>query len=178
VTEETRCRVPLVDTPEPPADQLFDRFRNEGNAVPNLYRALANSPEVCKAWTDLAWPLRRAATTRALRELAISYQGMRRHSRYVETHHLRFARDRGVTAEQIAALGPDRWDPAGPFSEVERLALTLVDEVVEDGTASTGTVARLIQVVGDRQAVVLIATVAFYETVCVINRSLQVPLEH
>jgi alkylhydroperoxidase family enzyme len=171
------ARVPFVDDPGPPAREVFDGLRQAGRPVPNLYRVLANSPTILKAWVDFAWPLRAASAPRGLRELAVAYLATRRGSEYVRTHHSRYARRHGTSDTQLASLRTDGWDPEGPWSDVERLALTLVDEIVAEGSASEATVDEMRKSMGDQHTVELVVTVAFYEAVCAVNRSFAIPIE-
>jgi alkylhydroperoxidase family enzyme len=171
------ARLPLVEDPAPPASRIFADLSQSGQPVPNLYKVLANAPRLLEAWVALAWPLRDAHAPRGLRELGITYLATRRGSEYVRVHHTRFARQNGASPEAIASLSPDGWDRDAPLDEVERLTLTLVDEVVEGGSASEPTVASLRRLLGDEQTVEMVLTTAFYEAVCVVNRSFDIPVE-
>jgi 4-carboxymuconolactone decarboxylase len=170
-------RIGMVEAPGAPGDEVFSGLRASGRPIPNLYKVLANAPVVLKSWVDFAWPLRDASAPRGLRELAIAYLAIRRDSQYVRTHHSRYARRHGVSSEQIEALTPSGWDSAADFNDHQRLVLTLVDEVVRDGTATAATVASLDEQLGRQQTVELVVTVAFYEAVCVVNRSFDIPVE-
>jgi alkylhydroperoxidase family enzyme len=177
VNQTATCRVPLVDEPSTPADAVFAQLRRDGQPVPNLYRALANAPAVLKGWVDFAWPLREGASPRGLRELAITYLAIRRGSEYVRKHHKRFALQHGVEAAVLDAFSPSGWDRWAPLTDDQRNVLRLVDEVVADGAASEDTIHEMERRFGTEQAVELVVTVAFYEAVCVVNRSLDVPVE-
>jgi 4-carboxymuconolactone decarboxylase len=173
----TSPRIGFVEEAAPPASEIFELFRRDGRPVPNLYKVLANAPRLLKAWVDLAWPLRTATAPRGLRELAVAYLATRRGSEYVRVHHSRFARRNGVSPEAIAALSPEGWDRSAPLEENERTMLDLVDEVIEHGAASEQTIGVLRKRFGDEQTVEMVVTVGFYEAVCVVNRSFDIPLE-
>jgi AhpD family alkylhydroperoxidase len=173
---EGEARILLVDTPSERDQAVFDLLRKDGGAMPNLYRALANVPGLLTAWVAFAWPLRKSSVTpRALRELAITYLAMRRSCEYALVQHRRFARKAGVSEEKLAAL--DGWVESNQFDEIERTVLRLVDDVVASGTASAESISECRRLFGDDGTVELVVTVGFYEAVCVINRSLGVPLE-
>jgi AhpD family alkylhydroperoxidase len=174
---ESRVRIALVEEPQPPGSEVFAVFRDAGRPVSNLYKVLAHAPRLLKAWVDFAWPLRDASAPRGLRELSIVYLAVRRRCEYVAVHHRRFASRHGVADEQLEALTAAGWDREAPWTDTERTMLTLVDEVVDTGAASAETVARLQAARGAEQAVELVVTVAFYEAVCVVNRSFATPLE-
>jgi 4-carboxymuconolactone decarboxylase len=170
-------RIAMVEDPGAPGDEVFSRLLASGRPIPNLYKVLANAPVILKSWVDFAWPLRNASAQRGLRELAVAYLAIRRDSQYVRTHHSRYARRHGVSSEQIEALTPGGWDSAADFSDHQRLVLSLVDDVVRDGAATAVTVASLQEQLGRQQTVELVVTVAFYEAVCVVNRSFDIPVE-
>ena len=173
-----QARLPFVDDPAEPAATIFAGLRERGGSAPNLYRILAHSPSLLKAWVDLAWPLRRSKDTpRGLRELAITYLAVRRRTDYVATHHRHFASRHGVSDSQLDGLEPDGWKRDAGFDDGQRLVLTLVDEVFNGGSASEATIASLDSRFGSAGAVELVVTIAFYEAVCVVNRSFAIPVE-
>jgi 4-carboxymuconolactone decarboxylase len=169
--------VPFIDNPDPPADGVFEVARRSHWGIPNLYRVLAHAPELLKAWTDFAWPLRSSTGCPALRELGIVYLSKRRSSPYVIGHHVDLARRHGVTGRQLAGLSRFGWDRAGPYDETQRCVLEIVDQVVGAGAASEAAVRQLEALTGTRRTVEIVVVLAFYDAVCVVTRSLRVPLE-
>jgi AhpD family alkylhydroperoxidase len=166
----------LVNDPNLPDRLIFEQFRERAQVMPNLYRVLANTPALLTAWVAFAWPLRESsASPRAIRELAIVYLAIRRSCNYVQVHHGRYAHEFGVTPEQIQGL--EHWQNDGTYSEEQRIALQLVDDIVDHGAASAATVAECRRLFRDDGSVELLVTVGFYEAVCVINSSLGVPIE-
>jgi alkylhydroperoxidase family enzyme len=175
--ESTACAVPLLDDPDEPAASILRQVTRPGDTAPNLYRALANSPASLNAWVGIAWPLREpASVSKADRELAISYLATRRRCRYVEAHHRRFALRRGISEDQLKALGPRSFD-SEMFAPAQVALLTMVDEIISEGAASPATVQSASEHFGVAGVVELLVTVGFYEAVCVVNKSLRVPLE-
>lgn len=175
---EDACRLPLVDQPTGPAVAVFDELLDMGLPISNLYRVLANAPAILRAWTDLTWPLREAGAPRSLRELAITYLGIRRESEYVRVHHRRYALDQGIPSHKLDLLeGLALGGPSEEFSEVERVVLGLVDDLVEGNAATAERVRRLRELFSDEEVVEIVVTVSIYEAVCAVNRSLAVPLE-
>ena len=169
-------RVPLVMNPSSQDGSVYDGYIESGNVMPNLYRVLANTPGLLNAWVAFAWPLREIdSSPRAVRELAITYLAVRRSSEYVRVHHRRFARQYGVASELFLEL--DQWRQTDAFNEQQRAALQLVDDIVDEGAASAETMAECVRIFREDGAVQLVVTVGFYEAVCVINRSVAIPLE-
>jgi alkylhydroperoxidase family enzyme len=119
-------RVPLADF-EP---ALKKRLEELWGTPPNLYRALANHPDIIAAWTEFANALRNnTRTPRALRELVILRGAQLSGSQYEWAHHLRMARKAGVREAQIAAL--DAWRTSADFDSREKAALALAEAVTE-----------------------------------------------
>jgi alkylhydroperoxidase family enzyme len=117
-------RVPLADF-EP---ALKKRLEELWGTAPNLYRALANHPNLVAAWTEFANTLRSGTRTpRALRELVILRGAQLSGSQYEWAHHLRMARKAGVREAQIAAL--DAWATSPDFDPREKAALALAEAV-------------------------------------------------
>lgn len=174
--DELPCLVPLLDDAPEAAGAILASVSGPGRPAPSLYRALAHSPELLRAWVDFAWPLRALPTVpRGDRELAITYLGHRRNCRYVVVHHAKFAGRHGVDEQRLAALATDRPHDAAA-TPAQAAALRLVDSVVRAGAASADDIASLVRYYDRKGMVELLTTVAFYEMVCVVNRSLRIPV--
>lgn len=166
------ARVPLVDEiPEPAASAL----REVGGRPINLYRALANQPEVLRAWIDLAWTLRsRARTPRDLRELVILRGAQCFGSEYEWTHHVEMARAAGVGEAKIEALGD--WRHSELFDERERAALAY-GEAVLDGDVPAAVAGELARHFEPGEVIELTVLAGFYAMVPRVLEALEVPLE-
>ncbi|HVL36567.1 MAG TPA: carboxymuconolactone decarboxylase family protein, partial [Burkholderiales bacterium] len=113
-------RIPLAEF-EP---ALKKRLEELWGTPPNLYRALANHPNIIAAWTEFANTLRNGTRTpRALRELLILRGAQLCKSEYEWAQHLRMARKAGVREAQIAALA--NWRNSPEFDAREKAALAL-----------------------------------------------------
>jgi AhpD family alkylhydroperoxidase len=109
---------------------LKKRLEELWGTPPNLYRALANHPNIIAAWTEFANTLRNGTRTpRALRELVILRGSQVAGSEYEWAHHLRMARKAGVREAQIAALAS--WRASPEFDAKEKAALALAEAVTE-----------------------------------------------
>jgi len=171
-------KVPLIpeqpDNPEVRA--LFDEVLSNWPAVPNLYRALGNSPDMLRTWLDFAWPLRTKATTsRRLRELMILRGARVSRTGYEWAHHVPMALAAGVTRDEVDALLQDRM--ADSFSPAENAALRLAEEVTTGPAASDACMEALKLHYSDAEIVELVLTAGFYVCVGRVLTSLQVPLE-
>jgi AhpD family alkylhydroperoxidase len=141
----------------------------------NLYRALGNQPALTAAWTEFANAIRHESRTpRALRELMILRTAQLARSEYEWAHHLRMARNAGVSEEKIAALAG--WRAAKAFDAKERAALALTEAVMacDVGDAVHAEVKRHFS---DAEFVELSLTVGFYAMVSRMLDALRVELD-
>src|SRR6202022_2168855 len=117
--------VPLVEVPAAIASRLAEL----GGKPVNLYRALANSPDMLAAWIEFAWSVRqKPATARRLRELMIVRGAALMDCGYELAHHRLMARRSGVGEEELDAL--DGWRESPYFTPAERAALAFMEAMV------------------------------------------------
>ena len=163
--------VPLVAIPAPIAARLLEL----GGRPVNLYRALANQPEMLAAWIEVAWAVRqRPGTPRRLRELMIVRGAMLAGCEYELVHHRAMARRHGVSAEELAELGS--WRDAAAFSAPERAALAFMEAMVE-GRVPDPVVAEMARHFDAAERVELAMTAGLYCMVPRLVEALRVPLE-
>jgi 4-carboxymuconolactone decarboxylase len=158
-------RLPLTG-PEPDDEivaQVFEAFAREGREPIALYRVLAHSPALLRAYAGLARGLRyEAALPRALRELVILRTAQLTGSDYEWSHHVGMARHAGVRDEQIRALA--RWRDDDAFDARERAALRCAEEM--DALAlGEEAFAELRAAFAPGEVVELILLTAFYQAV-------------
>jgi alkylhydroperoxidase family enzyme len=168
---------PRPDNPElkPVIDKLI-ALRGPDFELPNLYRILGISPPMFRAWIDFAWPLRLNATTsRTLRELMILRGAQVSGTDYEWAHHVSLAQEIGVTSEQIEALS--RWQNSPVFTEQEKLALRLAEEVTNGPGASAECMEALKGKFSEAEIVELVLTACFYVCVGRFLKSMDVDLE-
>lgn len=166
-------RLPPVpdDSDDPVLAQVFDHFRDDGRPVPELYRTLGNAPEMLKAWTRFAWPLRgKARSSRGLRELIIMRVAQLTDAEVEWQAHWDMAVEHGVTSEQLAQLAD--WEDSDAFSDDERLVLRFTDEVTRDVGASAATFDAMRRRFDSDEIVELTLTAAFYSCVSRVLRTL------
>ena len=117
----------------PPADfepRLKKRLEELWGTPPNLYKALANHPQLVAAWSEFSRTLRHdTRTPRALRELVILRGAQLMRSEYEWAQHLPMARKAGVSEAQIKELSS--WKTSSRFDEREKAALALGEAVTQ-----------------------------------------------
>jgi 4-carboxymuconolactone decarboxylase len=144
--------------------------------VPNLYRALANAPEMLEGWLSFAWRLRAdAKSDRRIRELMILRVAQLLDSPYEWHHHVTMALHAGVSQQQIDALA--HWPTSALFDDADREALRMCEEQTLQGAASADIIAAIRARHGDEITVELVLTASFYNCVARLLNSLAVPLE-
>jgi len=153
-------RVPLAEF-EPEFRKRLEELW--GGTPPNLYKALANHPDVVGAWNVFASTLRhKSRTPRALRELVILRGGQLMKSEYEWAQHLKMARQAGVSDAQIRELSS--WEKSSLFDAREKAALGLA-EAVTNGRVSDEVYAEAMRHFDHRDYVELSVTAAFYAMV-------------
>ena len=167
----------LPETPDnPEVKELFDEVLTRWPHVPNLYRTLGHSPEMFKAWLNVAWPLRMdAKTPRRTRELMILHGARISETAYEWAHHVPLALQAGVTQAEVDALFNGEF--ADSLSEAEKVALQLAEEITRGPAASEACIAALRAHYSEAETIELTLTSSFYVCVGRMLKSLAVPLE-
>jgi AhpD family alkylhydroperoxidase len=171
------ARFPLVagDPEDPITAEVFEVFEREGRRPIDLYRALANAPEMLRAYARLAQGLRyEARSARSLRELVILRTAQLTGSAYEWAHHRQMALAAGVTERQLEELA--HWETSDAFDERERAALRLAQEshalaVTDETFAELGRQLSLPEVLE------LVLTAAFYQLVARLIQSFGLEIE-
>ena len=164
-------RIPLADF-EP---SLKKRVEELWGTPPNLYKALANHPQLVAAWTEFSKTLRHdTRTPRALRELVILRGAQLMRSEYEWAQHLAMARKAGVSEAQIQDLSS--WKTSARFDEREKAALAL-GEAVTQGQVSDAVFKEAKKHFDDHDYVEIALVAAFYAMVGRMLDALGVALE-
>ena len=162
----------------PPAEfgpALKERLEELWGKPPNLYRALANHPEVLAAWAEFSKVLRHdTRTPRALRELVILRGAQAARSEYEWASHLPMARTAGVREAQIQALA--RWRDSAEFDAREKAALELC-EAVTAGSVGDEVYARVSKHFDHAEYVEIALVAAFYAMVARMLDAMRVEIE-
>jgi len=122
-------RIPLVDAEQQP-EPIREFIARRGNL--NVFRLLANAPNVFAGWTQMVDELFDSPTFNLrTREVAILRVAHLQGARYELSQHTEIAHGAGLSEQQInAILDTDDIDAAG-FSHTERVVLDLVTELCD-----------------------------------------------
>lgn len=157
------ARIPLKDIPA----EIAQHIHTLGGKPLNIYKALANNPQLLKAWLDFAYTLRNGQTSRALREIMILRTAQLADSAYEMAQHLKMAQKAGVPHAQIEQLS--RWQHSNAFNQIEKAALALT-EAVYHNQVTDHLYRNLAKHFDDACMIELILTASFY---CMVPRFLQ-----
>lgn len=160
----TRIQLLADEEMTPIASAVVTDMNARGAKIPDLYRMLANAPNLLKAWTEIAWPLREENLTgRDLRELLIMRTALLTQAKYEWTHHWGLAVAAGVSDTKLHALAD--WTASDCFTGEERSALAFTDALVEGGKVPDEEYRDLASRFEPAQLIHLALTISFY--VCV-----------
>jgi len=154
---------------------LKQRLEDLWGKPPNLYRALANHPELLAAWAEFSKVMRHdTRTPRALRELVILRGAQVARSEYEWASHLVMARKFGVREAQIQAL--PGWRRSSEFDAREKAALELA-EAVTRGEVSDAIYASVSKHFDRAEYVEITMVAAFYAMVSRIIDAIRVEID-
>jgi alkylhydroperoxidase family enzyme len=155
---------------------MFEKIEGAGGQIVNLYRVLAHSPEICRAFIRFGNRLLfKGALPPKLRELAILLVSERTDSHYERSKHREIAVSVGVPQSQVDAV--KTWFDSDGFDEKERAVLQYADEVIRDVRAAPETFEALRPHFNEEAIVELTTVIGFYCMVSRILENLQVELE-
>jgi 4-carboxymuconolactone decarboxylase len=145
------------------AQALMQPFIARGSVL-NIFRTLANHPDLARRWMVFANHILGKSTLAIReRELVILRIGFLCQSGYEWGQHVLIARQAGMTEEEIrsAKTGPDT---AG-LTELDRLLLTATDELHSDAHVADATWTALSELLSRQQMMDLVFTVGQYNLV-------------
>jgi len=168
-----------------PPDQWDDRLRTVLEASPggttepmHIFATLARAPDLFRRWMGFGGALLYGSLPSRLSELVILRTAYRFDGLYEWAQHIEMGQARGVTLEEIEALGADRatldardWDP------LERAALHAVDETRDEGAVSDATWDELAAHLDEAGLIELLMLIAHYMMLTTVLRSLRMELE-
>lgn len=160
------ARVPYLNREDlPEADrEIFDNLTRERGNVGNIFRALANTPNLLRRFLALGGELRNGtALDPKLRELALMTVGRLTEATYEFTHHWNLARSVGVPREQLEALAD--WERSSHFNDQERAVIRYAVEATQNVKVSDSTWNAALGFLDRRRMMELVQNVAFYNMV-------------
>jgi alkylhydroperoxidase family enzyme len=159
----------------PAHKELLEPLGQSGRLF-NVFKTLANHPEMFKEWMPFATHILRTNTLPPRdREILILRIGWLCQAEYEWAQHVRIGRRARLRDDDLRRI------QAGPgaegLSEHDRLLLTAVDELHDDACLSDQTWAALAKVYDERQMIDLVFTVGQYNLVSMALNSFGVQLD-
>ena len=142
----------------------------------NVYRVMAHSPALVRAWAPLRRHLvQESALAAEWREIVILRVGHRWGSAYEWGHHVVRARGLGMDPARVerARLEPGAW-PAELFDSV---LMAAVDTLLDEGRLSPGQIGALADRLPGPAIIEVMALVGMYTTLAFLVRTFDTPLE-
>jgi 4-carboxymuconolactone decarboxylase len=167
-----------------PADQWDEATQQalsamRGADTNNALSTLAHHPALAKAFLRFNVHLLTSSTLPArTRELAILRVAHRRQCAYEWSHHVRMAKDEGITDDQIAAVQQFGDGSAADFDAFDRAVIAGVDELDEKSELSDQTWAALGERLNDQQRMDYVFTVGCYALLAMAFNTFGIQLEH
>lgn len=128
-------RVPLLERKAVPAEiaALYDRLYADRGVVPNMFKVLANVPDLALGITSFLKPLMAEGSLAGwYKELIATLVASLNRCAYCVSAHRHLALKRGATMGQVASL--DTFE-AGPFNEKEKAGLRYAALIHQSGHA-------------------------------------------
>ena len=167
------ARLPYADLGEPALRPLVDRIVAERGSVLHLYQMLMHSPPLAEGWLDYLTAVRqRCSLPGALRELVIMRVAVLNRAPYEADQHAPIALKEGVTQRQLDALAD--WAASDAFEPLQRAVLQLTDTMTREVQVPPAQLEAVRALLGERQTVELVATVAAYNMVSRFLEALQI----
>ncbi|MCV7031806.1 carboxymuconolactone decarboxylase family protein [Mycobacterium sherrisii] len=167
-----------------PADQWDEATRRalssmRGADTNNALSTLAHHPALAKAFLRFNVHLLASSTLPPrIRELAILRVAHRRQCAYEWSHHVRMAKDEGITDDQITAVQRATGADDGVLDAFDATVITGVDELEENSRISDPTWAVLGERLNDQQRMDFVFTVGCYALLAMAFNTFGIQLEH
>jgi alkylhydroperoxidase family enzyme len=166
--QEMAARLPYISREELPEEHrdIFDGISKARNGAPvgNIFRTIANAPELLRRFNVLGGALRnRTELDSKLRELALMTVGRLANAEYEFVHHWNISLQVGVKREQLEHLADFEKSPL--FNDQERAVMRYAAEATENVKVSDATFNALRGFLDNRRIMELVMNVAFYNAV-------------
>lgn len=171
------ARVPLLERDGVPAEVavLYDKLYADRGVVPNMFKALANAPELVLGIAALLKPLMAEGALRGwYKELIATRVAALNECEYCVSAHRFLAGRRGATPEQIASLNEFE---TGSFTEKEKAGFRYASLLHGSGHAvDEAAFAELSEHFSLQEIVELTAVAAAFEFFPRVTSALQIPV--
>jgi uncharacterized peroxidase-related enzyme len=176
-TISTESRVPLAERKEVPVEVaiLYDKLLADRGVVPNMFKALANAPDLVLGIAAFLRGLMGESVLRGwYKELIATRVASLNKCEYCISAHRYLAAKRGATAEQVAAC--DAYE-TGPFTAREKAGFRYADLLHVSGHAVDNAAFAALRAHFDSQEIIELTAVATaFEFFSRMNTALHIPV--
>lgn len=182
VESALEARVPLLERDGVPAEVavLYDKLYADRGVVPNMFKALANAPELVLGIAALLKPLMgEGALAGWYKELIATRVAALNQCEYCVSAHRYLAVQRGATPEQVASLDDSNRNgfESGPFTEKEKAGFRYASLLHGSGHAiDEAAFAAVSEHFNFQEIVELTAVAAAFEFFPRFNTALRIPV--
>lgn len=174
------ARIPYVekDTASDETKELYASFEQQFGIpqVPNVVKALSNSPKLAKRVFPLAnYFMNESALDPRLRELAVLTLMDRLNCKYGFVRHIDIAERTGISREQIDNIAA--YQTSELFSDDDKLIIRYAEELTQQGQVDDGLFQQVRDLIGQANILDLTAATAFWNMMARNLNALQVDLE-
>lgn len=167
------ARVPYVNQSDLPIE-----YQDLLSRPANVFRALANSPDLLRAYMQFGmWMRNDCLLDPRLRELAILQASYTMKNEYEFSHHIKIGKQFGVSNEDIRSMIADSAGQPNELGPVERLVLDASRQMTDAGTITDDVWAALSQHLDAGRVVELVMIVTFYGCNARVLSTLKVDVE-
>jgi len=160
----------------PEVKEQYDKIKENGAKVLNLYRVLAHNPVVLRNFLRLGSSLlAKTKLSSKLRELTILRVARLTGSDYEWAQHYALALEAGLKIAQIETIS--HWSDSTNFSDTERAVLRYTDEVAQNVEVKDETFRALQQHLDEQSIVELTLSIGYWGMVARFLVPLQVDID-
>ena len=168
------AQLPYADLSNPELQPLVNRIVAERGSVLHLYQMLMHSPPLATGWLELMTQVRQKLELGGdLRELVIMRIAHLNGAPYEADQHAPIALKEGLSQPQLDAL-PDWAGAVDRYTPLQQAVLRLCDGMTRDIHVAPAVVQAVRAVLGERQLVELVGTIASYNMVSRFLEALQI----
>jgi len=171
------AKIPYVEreNASPEIKDLYDQVQSKLGLVPNVVKAMANSPVLLQGFMPfLGAALGPSAVDAPLKELAIITTSKLNGCSYCTAHHTVAGKKAGLSVEKINAL-PD--PNSSLLDEKEKAVVRFAKEVTEDVAASDESINQLRKYFNDSQIAELTMVIGVFNVLTRFADTFKVDLE-
>ena len=172
------ARVQLVEKEKAPPEvkEIFQKIEDNGATILNLYKTVANSPELVLNFIRLGNSIMaRMELSPRWRELIILRVAKLNNCEYERAAHTAIALEVGVSQQQMDTIAD--WQNSPEFSDEERAILQYTDEVTRNVRVTDQTFSTLRRFLNEQAIVEVTLTAGFYGMAARVLVPLQVELD-